>query len=90
MLNSLTFLTALLPTLGAALGAIHAQGEFKTLAEQSARTAKRLAAIGTILSEEEPSYARMVDRVGKTSDVLMAELREWHTIFRTRPLALPA
>jgi len=90
VLNSLTFLTALLPTLGAALGAIHAQGEFKTLAEQSARTAKRLAAIGTILSEEEPSYARMVDRVGKTSDVLMAELREWHTIFRTRPLALPA
>jgi hypothetical protein len=90
ILNSLTFLTALLPTLGAALGAIHAQGEFKTLAEQSERTAKRLAAIGTILTAEEPSFARMADRIQKTSDVLMAELREWHTIFRTRPLALPA
>lgn len=90
VLNSLTFLTALLPTLGAALAAIHAQGEFRTLADQSARTAKRLAALGTILSTEEPSFARMVDRIEKTSDVLTAELREWHTIFRTRPLALPA
>ncbi len=90
ILNSLTFLTALLPTLGAALGAIHAQGEFRTLAEQSARTAKRLKAIATTFAAEEPSFARMVDRIGKTSDVLTAELREWHTIFRTRPLALPA
>jgi len=90
VLNALTFFTALLPTLGAALAAIHAQGEFRTLAEQSARTATRLAAIGTILSAEEPRFARMVDRIEKTSDVLTAELRDWHTIFRTRPLALPA
>lgn len=90
ILNSLTFFTALLPTLGAALGAIHAQGEFKTLAEQSARTAKRLAAIGTLLTAEEPGFARMVDRVENTSDVLTAELSDWHTIFRTRLLALPA
>jgi len=90
VLNALTFLTALLPTLGAALAAIHAQGEFRTLADQSDRTAKRLAAIGTMLSAEEPSFTRMVDRIEKTSDVLTAELREWHTIFRTRPLALPA
>jgi len=90
ILNALTFLTALLPTLGAALAAIHAQGEFRTLAEQSARTAKRLTAIGTTFAAEEPNFARMVDRIEKTSNILMAELREWHTIFRTRPLALPA
>ena len=90
VLNALTFLTALLPTLGAALAAIHAQGEFRTLAEQSARTAKRLTAMGTTFAAEEPNFARMVDRIEKTSNILMAELREWHTIFRTRPLALPA
>ena len=90
ILNALTFLTALLPTLGAALAAIHAQGEFRTLAEQSARTAKRLTAIANIFAAEEPSFARMLGRIEKTSDVLTAELREWHTIFRTRPLALPA
>jgi hypothetical protein len=90
VLNALTFLTALLPTLGAALAAIHAQGEFRTLAEQSARTAKRLTAMGTTFAAEEPNFARMVDRIEKTSNILMAELREWHAIFRTRPLALPA
>ena len=90
VLNALTFLTALLPTLGAALAAIHAQGEFRTLAEQSAGTAKRLTAMGTTFAAEEPNFARMVDRIEKTSNILMAELREWHTIFRTRPLALPA
>lgn len=90
ILNSLTFVTAFLPTLGAAIAAIHAQGEFRTLAEQSARTAKRLAAVATTFCEQEPSFARVVDRIEKTSDVMTAELREWHTIFRTRPLALPA
>jgi hypothetical protein len=89
-LSSLTFLTALLPTLGAALAAIHAQGDFRTLAEQSARTASRLGAIDKILAAEEPSFARLVDRIEKISEVLMADLREWHTVFQTRPLALPA
>jgi hypothetical protein len=90
VLSTVTFLTALLPTLGAALGAIRAQGDFRTLAEQSARTAKRLAAIDKILAVEEPSFAQLTGRVEQLSDVLMADLREWHTIFQTRPLALPA
>lgn len=90
VLSSLTFLTALLPTLGAALAAIHAQGEFQVLADQSARTAKRLMAIDKILAEEQPAFAVLVDRVEKTSDVMMSDLLEWHTIFRSRPLALPA
>jgi len=90
LLSSLTFLTALLPTLGAALAAIHAQGDFKTVAEQSARTAQRLAAIDKILAAEEPSFGRLLDRIEKISEVLMADLREWHTVFQTRQLALPA
>ena len=45
VLGLFTFLTALLPTFGAALGAIHAQGDFKTRSEQSRRTASRLDAI---------------------------------------------
>lgn len=90
VLSTVTFLTALLPTLGAALGAIRAQGDFRTLAEQSARTAKRLAAIDQMLAAEGPSFAELTGRVEQLSDVLMADLREWHTIFQTRPLALPA
>jgi hypothetical protein len=90
LLSSLTFLTALLPTLGAALAAIHAQGEFHVLADQSRRTAERLMAIDKILAEEQLTFALLVDRAEKTSDVMMSDLLEWHTVFRTRPLALPA
>ncbi len=90
VLSGSTFITALLPTLGAALAAIHAQGEFRVLADQSARTSKRLMAIDNILAEEQPTFALLLDRVEKTSDVMMSDLLEWHTIFRTRPLALPA
>lgn len=54
LLSVSTFFTALLPTLGAALAAIHAQGQFKISADQSALTARRLAAIDKILAEEPP------------------------------------
>jgi hypothetical protein len=90
ILGVFTFLTALLPTLGAAFAAIHVQGDFQTVAKQSERTAKRLAAIGKVLAEEPLSFARLADRIEKVSQILMAELLEWQTIFRTRPLSLPA
>ena len=90
ILGAFTFFTALLPTLGAALGAIYVQGDFKTVAEQSKRTAQRLAAIDKILADEPLVFARLADRIEKTSDVLMSDLMEWQTVFRTRPLSLPA
>jgi hypothetical protein len=89
-LEIFTFFTALLPTLGASIGAIHVQGDFRTVAEQSRRTATRLAALRKVLSSEPPAFARLADRIGKTSDVMMADLLEWETVFRTRPLSLPA
>jgi hypothetical protein len=90
ILDLFTFVTALLPTFGAALGAIGAQGDFRTRAEQSEKTAKRLAAIDQILADEPLDFARLSDRVQKTSNIMMADLEEWQTVFRTRPLSLPA
>ena len=90
VLGVFTFLTALLPTLGAALGAIHVQGDFKTVAEQSRRTAKRLAVVDKILADEPLDLALLADRIDKTSDIMMADLLEWQIVFRTRPLSLPA
>ena len=90
ILGLFTFLTALLPTLGSALGAIYAQGDFKTVAEQSKRTAARLAVLDKILAEEPLEFARLADRVQKTSDIMMVDLEEWQTVFRARPLSLPA
>jgi hypothetical protein len=90
ILGAFTFITALLPTLGSALGAIHFQGDFKTVAAQSKRTALRLAEIDKTLATEPPAFAKLTDRIEKVSDVMMADLLEWQTIFRTRPLSLPA
>jgi hypothetical protein len=90
ILGAFTFITALLPTLGAALGAIHFQGDFKSVAAQSKRTALRLAEIDKTLATESPTFAKLTDRIEKVSDVMMADLLEWQTIFRNRPLSLPA
>ena len=90
VLATFSFLTALFPTFGAALGAIHAQGDFKTVAERSKRTAKRLAALAKILTEEPLTFGRLTDRIVKASDIMIADLLEWQTVFRTRPLSLPA
>jgi hypothetical protein len=90
VLGLFTFVTAILPTFGAALGAIYAQGDFRTVAEQSERTAARLEAIDKVLADEPLEFARLADRVQKTSDTMMADLEEWQTVFRTRPLSLPA
>ena len=90
ILDLLTFVTALLPMLGATLGAINVQGEFATVREQSERTSRRLAILDLALQNEELTFARLCDRVEKTSDVMMADVDEWQTVFRTRPLSLPA
>jgi hypothetical protein len=89
VLGAFTLATALLPTLGAALGAIRVQGDFKTVAAQAELTAKRLTIIDRIMESEPLNFARLSDRMEKASDVMMADLREWQTLFRARPLSPP-
>jgi hypothetical protein len=83
-------LTALFPTIGAAVNAIRAQGDFQSVAERSEETAINLEALDAALLEEPPEFARLADRVEKVADLLMADLVEWHVLFRTLPLSLPA
>lgn len=90
ILGLFTFLSALLPTFGSAIGAIYVLGDFKTVAEQSKRTARQLTAIDKILAAEPLILARLADRVEKASDVMMSDVLEWQIVFRTRPLSLPA
>ena len=82
-------LTALLPAVGAALGAIHVHGEFQTAGEQSRRTERRLAKIDEFLESEPPDFARLTDRIEHASRVMMADLRDWQTVFSTRRLTRP-
>ena len=91
ILGVFTFLTALLADAG---GRARRDPRARRLQDggssSPARTAKRLAAIDKMLADEPPIFARLADRIEKTSDVMMADLLEWHTVFRTRPLSLPA
>ncbi len=83
-------LTALFPTIGAAVNAIRAQGDFQSVAERSEQTAVNLEALDAALVEEPLEFARLADRIEKVADLLMADLVEWHVLFRTLPLSLPA
>jgi hypothetical protein len=65
------------------------QGEFKTVHEQSERTARRLVKLDAVLAAEELTFSSLCDRLEKTSDIMMADVDEWQTVFRTRPLSLP-
>jgi hypothetical protein len=47
-------------------------------------------AVDKMLADEPVILARLADRVEKTSDVMMSDVLEWQTVFRTRPLSLPA
>lgn len=84
------FLTALFPTVGAAIHAIRAQSDFQSVAERSRETAQKLEQIDAAIHSEPLEFARLLDRMEKASDLMMADVEEWHVLFRTRPLSLPA
>lgn len=84
------FLTALLPALGAAISGIRAQADFQSVADRSSETARNLIALDKALANEQLQFALLSDRIEKVVDVLMADATEWHVMFSTRPLSLPA
>ncbi|HTP76221.1 MAG TPA: DUF4231 domain-containing protein [Rhizomicrobium sp.] len=84
------FLTALFPTVGAAINAIRAQGDFQSVADRSRETGQSLEELDAAMAQEPLEFARLSDRVDKAADLLMADVAEWHVLFRTRPLSLPA
>ena len=85
-----TGLTAAFPTFGAALNAIRVQGDFETVGERSAATAARLASVRAALESEALEFPRLADRTQHAAEVMSVDLAEWQTLFRTRPLSLPA
>ncbi|HUO89991.1 MAG TPA: DUF4231 domain-containing protein [Rhizomicrobium sp.] len=84
------FLTALFPAIGAALSAIRSQADFETVSRRSHETALDLDELVQAMEREPVEFARLTDRIEKAVDVMMADNAEWHVLFRTRPLSLPA
>jgi hypothetical protein len=85
-----TALTAAFPTFGAALNAVRVQGDFETVGERSSSTAARLATVRNALQNEPLEFPRLADRTQHAAEVMSIDLAEWQTLFRTRPLGLPA
>jgi hypothetical protein len=85
-----TGLTAAFPTFGAALNAIRVQGDFETVGQRSAGSAAQLTAVRAALEDEPLAFPRLADRTQRASEVMSLDLAEWQTLFRTRPLGLPA
>jgi hypothetical protein len=85
-----TALTAAFPTFGAALNAVRVQGDFETVGERSQATAARLATVRNALESEPLEFPRLADRTQHAAELMSIDLAEWQTLFRTRPLGLPA
>jgi hypothetical protein len=85
-----TFLTALLPAIGAALYGIRVQGDFEGVAHRSKAMAARLEEIDRLLQHDPPTFAMLSRIAEQTSDTMLAEVADWRLVFRTRPLDLPA
>jgi hypothetical protein len=88
--HAVTFLSALLPTLGSALFAIRAQGDFDESARLSQDMLARLEPIGLAIDRQGDLTFESVSRlVEATVDALFADLSGWRLIYRGKPLTLP-
>lgn len=77
-------------TLAAALGAIRVQADLDETALRSREVRATLAEIMRAMATEPVTYGRLTDRLSKASEAMAADLNEWHTLFRARPLSVPA
>lgn len=84
-----TFVTASFPAVAAALYGIRMQGDFAATADRSRLIARRLGQCAAALEHDRPSYGRLVDRLDRTGDVMLAEVEQWHIQAESRPLDLP-
>ena len=85
-----TWLTAVLPALGAAIFGIRVQGDFKNVAERSLRTAKALTQIRESLKAGNLRWESLKGQTDNAAMVMLADLADWRIIFERRPLTLPA
>ena len=84
-----TFLTALLPALAAALYGIRMQGDFAGAGERSAIIARQLRSLQAAVDSDPLLYARLVQRTQRLGEIMLAEVNQWRLHNETRPISLP-
>ncbi len=89
MTEIVTFLTALFPALAAALYGIRMQGDFAATSERSSVIAHRLERLKVAIEMDPLRYDRLVERSRRLSEIMLADVQQWHLHYETRPLSLP-
>ncbi|MFI4986446.1 MAG: DUF4231 domain-containing protein [Alphaproteobacteria bacterium] len=89
----LSLLSAALPAFGSAFYGIRNQGEFANLVERSAATTAALTRLRQRLDAAADAAARAPDiaaAAAEIAEVMMMETADWHQVFGSKPLDLPA
>jgi hypothetical protein len=86
----LTFLSAALPTVGAALFGLRGQGDFAGAAGRSTRTASRLRRSALALEAQPLTLARVGRIMEGASRAMLEDLEDWRTAYSHRKLLIPA
>ena len=89
MTEIVTFLTAVLPALGASIYGIRMQGDFAGVAFRSQVTVSRLGRLKRAMQDDPPDYARLSVRLRNLADIMLTDVSNWRTTYQARPLALP-
>ena len=84
-----TALTAGMPALGAAIYGIRMQGDFAGIADRSEVTVVRLDRLRRALKDDPLDYARLIARLRRLAEIMLADVEHWRTTYQARPLALP-
>ena len=84
-----TALTAAMPALGAALYGIRMQGDFARVADRSLVTVARLQRLTRALKVDPLDYTRLIARLRRLADIMLADVEHWRTTYQARPLTLP-
>jgi hypothetical protein len=84
-----TFLTAFLPALGAALYGIRMQGDFAGLAQRAHVTVARLQALARTLEREPLHHDKLAARLRRLADITLGDVDRWRSAFKSRPISLP-
>lgn len=89
MTEIVTFLTAVLPALGASIYGIRMQGDFAGVAFRSQVTVTRLDRLKRAMTNDPLDYARLAARLRNLADIMLTDVSNWRTTYQARPLALP-
>ncbi len=89
MTEIVTFITAVLPALGASIYGIRMQGDFAGVAFRSQVTVSRLERLKRAMHDDPIDYARLTARLRNLADIMLTDVSSWRTTYQARPLALP-